>query len=270
MVNSYDKRIVDYESVHHLTKNGFDLFVSTINPFVGESILDIGAGYGAATREMIIRNEDVPINYFLLEKSKVQLERAKIELSKYTSDDFFNKHIGFLEGSVQDYNFDPNTFDKVVAKSFIHEIPKHEKVDSFKRIFDMLKKQGRFIIWNYVLDDINCEFVRSMIRKKDELAGYEELVRDRHFPTEKEIIDTLVSAGFHSIQEERIFRYTHHSFSRLGEFNNDMEVLKKFNNYLIESFEQLDQQAKDHLNFKIKGDNITVEMKQSIFTALKN
>jgi ubiquinone/menaquinone biosynthesis C-methylase UbiE len=269
MENSYNKRIVDYESVHRITQSSFDLFVSSINPIVGESILDVGAGYGAATREMIIRNQNEPIDYILLEKSSVQLERAKAELKKFTSTDFFKNKIRFVEGTIQNHPFDSESFDKVVAKSFIHEIPEKEKLSSFKNIYKILKKDGRFIIWNYVLDDINCDYIRNMIRKKDEFAGYNELVKERHFPTEKEILDTLGSAGFEDIKEEHGFRYTHHSFSRLGEFNNDMNLLKIYNDFLIESFEQLDQRSKDHLNFKIKGDDITVEMKQSIITASK-
>lgn len=268
--NSYDKRVVNYESVHQLTNSNFDLFVSTINPNEGETILDVGAGYGAATREMIIRNPNVPINYVLLEKSMVQLDRAKVELGNITTEDFINRQIDFLKGSIQKHPFDSEVFDKVVAKSFIHEIPKNEKTSSFRSIYKMLKSDGQFIIWNYILDDINCDYVRKLIRKKDELAGFDELVLERHFPTKKEIVDTLQAAGFKNIREEHTFTYTHHSFSRLGEFNNDLDVLRIFNKYLVKSAEKLDQTVKDHMKFNIQGDDITIEIEQSIYKAEKD
>jgi len=269
MQNSYDRRIVNYESIHGLKEHYFDLMADAIKPLRGERILDVGAGYGAATRELIHRNKETDIQYVLLEKSNVQLDRAKKVLSNITGPAFFGNNIAFVNGAIQNHPFESGSFNKVIAKSFIHEIPKNEKVSSFRSIKDMLKADGRFIIWNYILDDINCDYVRDMIRKKDELAGYDALVNDRHFPTEKELLNDLNDAGFSDVQEIHSFDYTHNSLSRLGEFNNDQSILNTYNKYLLEKAGELDNKTKENLKLNYEKNNVTVVIKQSILTAGK-
>ena len=269
MKNSYDKRIVNYEAIHQLTKTHFDLFVDAIDPQPNDTILDVGAGYGAATREMMIRNVSKSIHYSLLEKSKVQVERARKSLSELASPAYIEQFVQFHLGALQDYSFEDARFDTVVAKSLIHEIPETQKVECFKKVYRMLKDKGRFIIWNYLLDGFNAQFIRKMIRKKDELSGFDELVSERHFPTETQVYQYLYKAGFKTVEKLHTFTYTHHSKYRLGEFGHNEEILTSFNRFIDELLVKDNPQLKEHLNFRKEGNDTMVDIQQSILVAHK-
>ena len=232
MKNSYDKRIVNYENMQGLTIDDFDNMVIALDPQSGDTVLDVGAGYGAATREILLRNKGKKINYVILEKSKVQLARAKSKISEIVTSNYLEQHIQFVNSSLQEYTFLPNSFNKVIAKAFIHEIPENEKEYCFQSIYNMLKTGGKLIVWNIVLDDNNKDFYRSVIRKKDAIGGFESLVNDRHFLTENELKNALLKAGFSSVTESHSFEYKNQSAVRLSEFNNDTNKLLEYNQFI--------------------------------------
>ena len=267
--NSYDTRIVNYENMQGLTNADFDMMVMALDPQNGDTILDVGAGYGAATREIMKRNKDKEINYVILEKSEIQVERAKREISKICSSDYINKYVRFINSSLQEYHFLHSSFHKIIAKAFIHEIPEHEKEYCFRSIYEMLKTEGKFVVWNIVLDEKNKDFYRKVIRQKDKIGGFTSLVNDRHFLTEKELKDALLAVGFNSVTEYYSFMYKNQSSTRLSEFKNDKNKLIEYNEFIKKTAYSMTSLDQEYIKLKVEGINVSFSMKQGIYIATK-
>ena len=267
MKNSYDDRIVNYEKVHELTREKLDRFAGIVAPNNGETILDVGAGYGIGTGAIINKYPNVNAKYTVLEKSKVQIELAKTKLKNKVTPDFFSNNISFHNSSIINCGLEKQSFDKITSKSFLHEIPKDEKFTAIKEIFSLLKPGGTYIIWNYVLNAENCDFVRKLVKRKDELAGYDTLVNDRYFLTENELLAHLRQAGFRHIKEEFSYEYHLSTKSRMpDEFNNDINILREWNAYINEMLDNYDEAFRKKLKYRQEGDNIDIYFKEGFYT----
>jgi len=270
MPKGYDTRVVVYEKIHSLTPEMFDKLVLTIAPKDGDKIMDVGAGYGAVTREIIARNPNLDIDYCLLEKSNVQIERAKRELKNCVSLNFFEQKIQFSNFDVLSHQLEYEQFDKIAAKSFIHEIPHAEKLHSLRELHKLLKPKGKLVIWQYCLTDEDGDFFRNLMRMKDEIAGFDELVFVRDFLNEAELLDLLREAGFVHIQREHIFDYNLHTKLRLDtEFNSDIAKLRMWNEALIKQLDSCDNDFVKNVKISFNDDNLHLCFKQAIYSAYK-
>src|SRR5258705_1653844 len=91
----YDIRVVPYEDIHSIRPMDFDALARAVDPQDGETILDAGAGYGAVTREILIRNPRLLLRFCNLDVSGVQLERGIAELVKQFGMSFVKDRICF-------------------------------------------------------------------------------------------------------------------------------------------------------------------------------
>ena len=266
----FDIRIVKYESLHNISEEDFSIFVKAISPSESDCILDVGAGYGAATREIVKRNSHKNVHYFLSDKSSVQLSRAKLALAPRLSYAHTKSSPLFFQDDIVHSNFRSESFDKVVGKMVLHEIDQQEQGKAIKEIYRILKPFGSLIIWDVVLDKPIQRFVQSVIKKKDELAGFEDLARFRYLFTQNEIFGYLENAGFTDIDTFHHLEYVLNTSRRLDpEFNGDIKKLHKWNHFIVEEYEKLDSEAKSKINLTCNYDNCRIHFGKQIIRAFK-
>ncbi|GLU53572.1 class I SAM-dependent methyltransferase [Dyadobacter frigoris] len=270
MKNSYDERVIRYESVTNFSDDMFDDLVAIINPQDGEVILDCGAGYAPVTQAIIGKEPMLDIEYYILEYSIVQLQRAQIEVSELLDSIGQIRSVSYQQNSAASMDYPDNFFDKVVTKMVLHELPAGEQIKMISEIFRILKPGGKLILWQTILDDSTVHFYRNMFRKKDSLAGYDSLVENRNFITQEAFYYLLENARFEKYDLAKAFIYNFNSKYRLySELKGDLEKLKALNTYLLEMVETEGQGFSEKTQFTFEDDNVSLFFKQGVYLAQK-
>ena len=254
----FDVRIVRYEEIHRINPKDEEAMIKAIDPRPHEKILDTFCGYGAVGKNCL--EKEPRIDLWLNDESKVQMERAKENLPKIPSDHF-------ILGHFPNISFPTGEFDKVVIKMGLHEVPKKEQFKVAKKAFEVLKPHGKFIIWDIMLNKDNQSLFQKIIRKKDELADFTLLVKERYFFTEDEFLEVVKSAGFLKIKDFHTIRYRFSSLNRLKpELKNDKNRLHELNNFIRQVFPE---KLKKSLEYRDIGEDIQFNVTKKIYVMEK-
>ncbi len=270
MKNSYDDRVIRYETVTNFSDDMFDELVRLINPRDGQAILDCGAGYAPVTQAIISRHPSLDVDYCILEYSEIQLQRARKEVTQLLQLLGETKCVAYQQNSAAAMEYDDNSFDTVVTKMVLHELPAEDQVKMISEIYRILKPGGKFILWQTILDDSTVEFYRNMFRKKDSLAGYESLVENRNFITQDAFYFLLSEARFHEYELARSFTYNFNSKYRLySELQGDWNKLRMLNEYLVSLVIDEGAGFSEKTKFTFEDDNVSLFFKQGVYLAKK-
>lgn len=277
----FDNRIVSYETIHKIQDGDYKKLVEAVDAQPGDDILDGCCGYGEVTRR-ILDSGNSKSEFYLLDESSVQLDRAKSNLPEIPAEKF-------IQSGILETPFNDGFFDKVVIKMGVHEVNKVNQSVLFKEMYRILKPGGLFIIWELALDQDTQETFQKIIRKKDELAGFEEMVANRYFPRLDELHALYQAAGFKKIVDFHEIRYQPSTKARAEELvskdrkeasenlKNDLTVEKRLQELGKMRVEQLTQYAreifpehlKSKMNFKDNGDDISFEVRKMIIRGQK-
>lgn len=266
--DSFDVRIVRYEYIHSIKARSFDELVKLVNPNSGETILDAGCGYGSVTREILKRNRDKKLNCILADSSATQLARARAELASIGFE--HGSDIRFFKDNLVDTKLENGTFDTVVAKMLIHEIPVGKQQDAIDNAHAILKSGGRLIIWDMTLDKDTQRFIQDIFRMKDKLAGFHSLEINRYFLRFDEIEALLAEAGFKDVRRAYTIASSVVTKKRLKqEFGGSKIKLNQWHDFIRARADEVDSSVLKCLKFKDDGDRISFTPPKAIITAVK-
>ncbi len=268
--NGYEKRDVDYSIIHSESKEVFKRFIESMNLRNGMKLLDIGGGYGSVFVNISDLYSDLNLQYDLLDSSEKQLQKAKSALGDFMKNKKTYSTINYILSDAMHINQLEDTYDIVVSKMFIHEIPEMSQADVIKQIFSIIKPGGCVLFWTADLQDYNRDFYDKTIRKKDELAGFDSLVANRHFLLNSHLETLLKEAGFTDIEKLFDFNYDLHTSLRLeSEFHGNHDSLKTWHNHILDESKQLNPDAKKQMLVEVSDSNIHIRFKRAIFKAIK-
>jgi hypothetical protein len=126
------------------------------------------------------------------------------------------------------------------------------------------------LFWNPDLRSSDHEFFRKTIRKKDELARFTSLVKNRDFLMNAELVSHLREAGFTGVKKLFEFDYDLHTSLRLkSEFQNKTERLKKWHEYIHEIASLLSPGERKKMLVEVEDHNIHIRFRRSVFKAVK-
>ena len=199
--SDYETRDVDYSLIHGETKEVFSKFVEALHLKTDSKLLDLGGGYGSVLVSILENNPQLSFNYNLLDSSLLQLKKAKKHIDNFLKQKENKVTINYIHQNASKMNLPDNLYDVIVCKMFIHEVPLHKKEKIFKKIYSVLKPGGHVIFWNPDLNENDHSFYKNTIRKKDELAKFNNLVKNRHFLLNSELVAHLETAGFSDIEK---------------------------------------------------------------------
>ena len=269
MTTDYDLRMVRYEEISNYPAWMFRRLASTVAPQAGDNILDLGAGYGAVTKGLLKANPDLNVNYHLVERSEVQLQRARYELSqvkhRLSPLNFHFHNDDFLEA-----NLEPGQFNAIIAKMSLHEFSAFHQPQVMRKVMRLLAPGGKLYIWQTILDEESVDFYRQLMQRKDELAGFYRLARGRNFISEKELFDLFAQADFSSWSLMHEWDYPFDTSRRLkSEFGNNTKPLFEWNSFLAGMLKAKDGLLKNKLKAVISREKIQLSLKQGIYEARK-
>ena len=270
MQTSFDKRIVRYEEVHSIQQSDFDSLCSLVDPSKDRRILDLGAGYGACTRELIRHYPTAEFEFTLADNSAVQLERSRSEIPEAVRTYNSPSKVAYTVDDILETRFADESFDVIVAKMLLHEIRESLQLRALEEMRRLLKPDGRLIIWDLYLDHHTRDFFQSIISEKDRLCEFETLYRDRHFLIGTELFDLLNRAGFTDLRKEREILSPVISKNRLrDEFGNDRLLLERWHSFIRKLARSADLFTLFDLSFSDFGEYLSLVPPKALVSAHK-
>lgn len=284
--NSYQKRIVQYEKIHSINEDDFETMVKAIDPQNDQVILDACCGYGAVSKRLQqkIRSLGLNTKLVLLDNSPLQLSRAKENFKD-------SENVEFFEADATNTGFEDESFDTIANKMGLHEVPLDLQESMLKEFYRILKQDGEIIIWELALSEDTQHIFSKIIQKKDELAGFDSLVRNRYFPKKQDILTLLSKAGFKNAHVVSGVYPTLSIRNRKEEFvsadrlrileekgfldQEDEKELDRISEQKISTLldfirQELTEEEKKIMGYEDTGNDITLQAQKAIFIASKN
>jgi ubiquinone/menaquinone biosynthesis C-methylase UbiE len=201
----------DQDAINGFSDQILNTMLDIVNPGHASNILDAMAGNGNLTLRLYdyCHRHGIALPHVtLLELSHVQCEFAKMHLEATPAKVVWGDMLT-MENYEDDESLPEGFFDRVMIKSGSHEIPLAEQLDLYNNIFRVLKPGGMFINLGFLFDDVEeRDQFRELTRFKDNLAGLESAVHNRHFLTRDELYTRLQRAGFEDIRCAMHVSYT--------------------------------------------------------------
>lgn len=153
-----------------------------------EIILDVMCGSGIVGLSILKETRRLKKNnqVYFLDYSQEMLDQINKDQVKILSD---ARNIPLPNGSVS----------RVIVRNALHDIDEFTQTNVLKEIFRILKCGGKLILMGYYTNLENQKMYNYVVNLKDQMSGnlgdYE-----RYFPTKKEYLYLLESAGFYQVK----------------------------------------------------------------------
>lgn len=268
--NAYEVRNANYAVVHSESEVDFNQFIDALAIKDGENVIDVGGGYGPIFMRLVNRQPEINFNYDLLDGGQFQLKKAEEKISVLLKEKNNHSTVRYMHQDATALDLPDSYYDLVICKMFFHEIPQIYKKSLISKLSDIIKPGGRMVIWNPDLNESDHKFFTSVIKRKDELAGFESMVQNRHFLLNEDMYELLTDAGFTGFKKLLTFDYHLNTINRLDEeFSGDKTKLQLWNEYILQIAEDLDDETRQRLKINAIGDDIYINFKRGIFSVQK-
>ncbi|MDH7577854.1 MAG: class I SAM-dependent methyltransferase [Bacillota bacterium] len=190
-VQAYDLRMQKIRDIQKETENA----KAAINLNKSHSLLEIGTGTGEFAVE--ISRHCKKVYAIDISPAMIEVARKKAKLQRRDNIEFF--HAGFLS-----YQHQGEPLDAVVSQLVLHHLPDFWKFLALKRIFQMLRKGGKFYLRDVVFPSVDdyVSFFNQLIDKirlsaGEEIAAEVEIhIREEYSTLDWIMEDLLIRTGF--------------------------------------------------------------------------
>lgn len=269
IIQDYEKRDVDFSLIHNESDEVYYKLIDHMAICDGQAFLDIGGGYGSFLYKLMNHIPETSMEYHLWDSSKIFIAKANSDYEN-CFDKCPNIKVSFIHNDSLNISENHSTYNVILCKMFVHEIPKSDKRKVFDNIYSLLKPGGRVYFWKPHLTEKNYDFYTKVIAKKDQLANFENLARERAFLLNTELEAHLSDSGFQEINQLFDFDYILHTERRLAsEFRNETQKLIEWNNFIKEEHEALNQKEITPIREDKSINRITIDFKRIIYSALR-
>lgn len=270
---SFDQRVVRYEEVHAIHPDDFRAFVDMTGVMDTHSkVLDCGCGYGAITRELLRATEhsrtqgNTRLTIDLIDESAIQLSRARMELQQWLSSR--NATLSFIEGVFPDDLENGRTYDVIACKMVLHEVDRGQQPSFVDGLYQSLTPQGRLLLWDICLSADVADFFRAIVRRKDQLLGFDSMVQRRSFLTEEDLMNLFRRSSFERVQLARDILYRFDTSRRfLTEFRADREKFELWTDFVRERAANLPTSVRAYLHYSDCSAGISFDIRKVIAVA---
>ena len=123
--------------MHDLCKNSFAEWLAANSNNNKLKILEIGAGTGSTTRQLLPLLKDYQVDYEFTDISPLFLSVAQDEFKVYP---FINYRLLNIEDSISGQGFHPESYDLIIASNVLHATS--DLANTFKNVSALLKNNG--------------------------------------------------------------------------------------------------------------------------------
>jgi YD repeat-containing protein len=259
----WKKRNVRYEQIHNVDEKDMVKLVESLEIANGGKIADLMCGYGAVSREIAkyCAGKGLDVSLVLVEMFKEQLDRSYEELKGISN-------ITRILSDARNECLEPASLDGAIIKMGVHEVPQKDQQQIVNNVYKALKEGRIFSMWDVMPESLEEQLLfQDIIRKKDELAGFDSLVKNRYFFRQDEAMAYFVAAGFKDVEHVQKISYRFSSENRLeAEFGGIESKLMAFNDYIRT---RVPESMKEKLQYNDSGRTIEMTFTKGIVRGRK-
>lgn len=252
---TYERRDVDYSKIHTSDPNVVSALCKSLD-LLGDSVIaDFMAGSG-----------DLSFSVFNYYNSLNRATITPILIDKYARQFPESNYFPKILSDVLSCPLMSNSVEGVIMKLGIHEIPKDRQFLVFNQAYRILVLKGHFSIFEIAeRNEEYREIFSKIVRKKDELAGFYDLEKNRYFCTEEELFTRFKDAGFKSPRKVAT-SYFNYNYTYLlnSDFKGDVHKLHEFLDFIRST---VSSDYRKELGFEDYGTSIKLNFWQSVITA---
>jgi len=258
LIDGFEIRKVDFSKLHNVQNEDLLRLVRTLEIKPGQHILDMMCGYGAVSE--VILQQTTQISLSMCDLHQAQLDLIPKKIREQSSD--------ITVGDARSAPYPDQTFDSIVIKMGVHDVPQYDQPLIFQEAYRMLKPGGNFVIWDVMPDSgAGQDAFMRQIQKKDELAGYESLTVDRYFYRGDQVVWLYQNGGFINVEEVFSAHFREGTQRRLAdELQNDQTKLDELNAFTRKS---TPESVKKEFQDEDTGDDIRLTVPNRVFRGKK-
>lgn len=166
------------------------------------------------------------------------------------------KNIFRVQASVLGMPFDDETFDRIILRTAIYDLPRRMQRNALAELHRVLKKNSIFALQTYVSETDTAQTLNEIANTKDRLAGqYQDMGKEapRYFATREEFGEWFDRVGF----EQTLI----HTFSSQIKLQKASEMSDDGKRQFSRFMESLSGESKKAVGLKIDEDgNYTYEL----------
>lgn len=170
-----------------------------------------------------------------------------------------------VQASVLGMPFADETFDRIILRTAIYDLPRRMQRNALAELHRVLKKNSVFALQTYIATTDTVRILNDIANTKDRLAGqYQDMGKEspRYFATQEEFNEWFEKVGF----KASLF----HSFSSEIQLQKASEMPEEGNRQFNEFMEALSGEAKKAVGLKIDGEgDYTYELSGVIWKLVK-
>ncbi|WP_226646656.1 class I SAM-dependent methyltransferase [Microbulbifer variabilis] len=228
----------------------------------GDKVLDLMSGNGAVSQLLLEYADEkaMEIALSLCDTHYSQLKRIDPNVRERVVD--------VTVGDARALPYERESFDTVVLKMGLHEVPQLDQPLVMREVFRVLRKGGRFIIWQLLpASGVMQDVFTDIVRKSSMLARCESQAFNRYFPRQDQLAWLFKGAGFNECEE--IFRaeFAYSTQARLsaelGGDSSKLEILNRF------ARDRAPQEVRDSMFWRDTGEDISLKVPACIYRTYK-
>ncbi|WP_444939291.1 class I SAM-dependent methyltransferase [Microbulbifer sp. JMSA002] len=228
----------------------------------GNKVLDLMSGSGTVSQLLLEYGDKKSMGLALsmCDTHHSQLKRINSKVRERVVD--------VTVGDARALPYEKESFDAVVLKMGLHEVPQLDQPLVMRNVFRVLKRGGRFIIWQLLpASGVIQDVFTDIVRKTSMLAGCESQAFNRYFPRQDQISWLFKSAGFRGCEEIFQAEFTYSTRASLGaELGGDSSKLEILNNF---ARDRVPQEIRDSLCWRDTGEDISLKIPACIYRTYK-
>ncbi|MFA0790443.1 class I SAM-dependent methyltransferase [Microbulbifer echini] len=228
----------------------------------GDRVLDLMCGSGTTSQVLLEYAEEsaIGISLSMCDTHYSQLRRIDPKVREGAVD--------ITLGDARALPYETESFDVVLLKMGLHEVPQLDQPLVMREVFRILKKGGRFIIWQLLpTTGVWQDVFTDIVRKTSMLARCESQAFNRYFPRDDQLTWLFKNAGF--AEYEQIFKvdFSYSTRARLdAELAGDSSKLEILNNF---ARDRAPQEVRDSALWRDTGEDILLKVPACIYRTYK-
>lgn len=170
-----------------------------------------------------------------------------------------------VQASVLGMPFDDETFDRIILRTAIYDLPRRMQRNALAELHRILKNDSIFVLQTYVAEPNTVQILNEIANTKDRLAGqYQDMGKEspRYFATQEEFNEWFDKVGFKSMLT--------HTFSSEIQLQKASEMTDDGKRQFSRFMESLPKESRKAIRLKIDDDgNCTYELSGVIWKLIR-
>lgn len=171
-----------------------------------------------------------------------------------------------VQASVLGLPFEDESFDRILLRSAIYDLPRRMQRNALAELHRVLKKDSIFILQTYTTENTTRQVINAAVSMRDRLAGqYQDMGQEspRYFATNEEFAEWFEKVGFK-------FEIVESFVSTINAYQKANEMSRQGKEQFSKFMSELPEETKKAIGLRVDGDgNYIHQLAGAIYKLVK-